>query len=418
MKKIIVEGGNRLSGSINLQGAKNSVLPIMAATLLIRGRSVIHNCPRLSDLDVAIKILECLGCKCEREADTVTVDAGNVCCDRIPDELMREMRSSVMFLGAILARCKTAVITAPGGCELGPRPIDIHLKALSQLGCGIEEKNGYIICSSRDKEKNSNIHLSFPSVGATENVILASVLRRGKTVISGVAKEPEIVDLAAFLSSAGARISGAGTDRIEIVGVKELRETEHSVIPDRIVAATYISAAAITGSDITLKKTEPEHLTAILQVFGEMGISFDISGDSITVLSPKRLRAIPMTKTLVYPGFPTDAGPLLLAALTKAEGSSVLVETIFENRFRYVEELSRMSADIRVQNKVAVINGVERLCGAKVSCTDLRGGAALTVAALASEGITEIDKIFHIERGYESITEDLRALGAKIKRTE
>ncbi len=418
MSKLLVQGGRRLNGSIDIQGAKNSVLPILAATLLIRGSSVIHNCPRLSDVDVAIKILEFLGCRCSREEHTVYVDAADVCCDRIPDELMREMRSSVMFLGAILARCKSAVISTPGGCELGPRPIDLHLKALRELGYNIEDKNGYIICSKAKKERSGRVHLSFPSVGATENAILVSVLKEGKTVITGVAKEPEIVDLADFLNSAGAKIRGAGTDKIEIIGVDKLYSTEHSVIPDRIVAATYISAAAITGGEISLCKTEPEHITSIINAFRESGVEFYFGDGCVTVIAPESLDAIPITKTLVYPGFPTDAGPLLLATLTKAVGCSVFVETIFENRFRYVDELRRMGADIRLENKVAVINGVERLVGARVSATDLRGGAALVVAALCADGVTEINEIYHIERGYEEIAKSLSSLGAEIKRID
>ncbi len=418
MAKLIVEGAGRLSGNINIQGAKNSVLPILAATLLIRGRSVIHNCPRLSDVDVALKILACLGCRCIRNGKTVIIDAEAVSCDRIPDMLMREMRSSVMFLGAILARCKSAVISTPGGCELGPRPIDLHLKALRQLGYDIDDRNGYIICKRSKHLKADNVHLAFPSVGATENAILASVLNKGKTVITGAAKEPEIVDLASFLISAGADIKGAGTDRIEIIGVEALYPTEHSVIPDRIVTATYISAAAITGGEITLSSARPEHLTAVINCFAETGVEFKISENEISVYSPNRLRAIPLTKTLVYPGFPTDAGPLLVSALSTAAGCSVFVETIFENRFRYVDELIRMGADIRLQNKVAVIEGVNRLLGARVSATDLRGGAALVVAALSTDGETEIDNIYHIERGYESIEKDLSSLGANIKRID
>lgn len=418
MSKLVIKGGRRLSGSVDIGGAKNSVLPILAATLLIKGKSVINNCPLLSDVDVAIKILTYLGCECKREDHTVTVDATSVGCDRIPDELMREMRSSVMFLGAILSRCRSAVISSPGGCELGPRPIDLHLKALRDLGYDIDDKNGYIICSKSQRRSKGRVHLSFPSVGATENAILASVLKSGKTVITGAAKEPEIVDLIEFLNKAGAFIRGGGTDTIEIIGVNELCSVEHSVIPDRIVAATYISAAAVTGGEIELRKIVPSHLISIINVFSEMGIDIKCFDNSLLVKANDRPNAIPLTKTLVYPGFPTDAGPLLVSALSVSKGCSVFVETIFENRFRYVDELYRLGADIRLQNNVAVIEGVDRLVGAKVSSTDLRGGAALVVAALAAEGVTEVNDIFHIERGYESIADDLTLLGAKIKREE
>ncbi len=414
MSKLFIEGGKRLSGEIDIQGAKNSVLPILAATLLIKGVSIIHNCPMLSDVDVAIKILTYLGCSCQRERHTVTVDATTVICDKIPDELMREMRSSVMFLGAILSRCKSAVISSPGGCELGPRPIDLHLKALADLGYSIDDKNGYIICAKQGKRSKGRVNLSFPSVGATENAILASVLNRGRTLITGAAREPEITDLADFLNKAGAKIYGAGTDNIEIFGVGELNSVEHDIIPDRIVTSTYMAAVAVTGGEIRLKRVEPSHLTALINSFCEMGCEIKTEENSLVINVTRRPSAIRVTKTMVYPGFPTDAGPMLVSALSIAEGSSVFVETIFENRYRYMEELCRLGADIRLQNKVAVIQGVPRLTGAKVSCTDLRGGAALVVAGLAADGRTEVDKIFHIERGYEDIENDLKALGAVI----
>ena len=318
-----------------------------------------------------------MGCVCTREEDTVTVDARFVGCDRIPDDLMREMRSSVMFLGAILARCKSAVISSPGGCELGPRPIDLHLKALRDIGYDIDDKNGYIICSKSQRRSKGKVHLSFPSVGATENIILASVLSRGRTIITGAAKEPEIVDLIDFLCKAGAKINGGGTDTIEIIGVDTLYSVEHCVIPDRIVAATYISAVAVTQGEVELRKMNPSHLTSVINVFSEMGLEIKCYEDSLIVRADVRPRAVSLTKTLVYPGFPTDAGPLLVAALCISKGCSVFVETIFENRFRYTDELIRLGANIRLQNKVAVIEGVEKLVGANVCSTDLRGGAAM-----------------------------------------
>ncbi len=414
MSKLIVEGGRRLQGEVRLQGAKNSVLPVLAATLLVKGVSVIHNCPDLSDVDVALKILSFLGCKCSREGRSVTVDATDIVCDRIPDELMREMRSSVMFLGAILSRCKSAVISSPGGCELGPRPIDLHLRALVDLGYDIDDKNGYIICSKQNRDSKGSVNLPFPSVGATENSILASVLNPDITVITGAAKEPEIVDLADFLNSAGAKIRGAGTDTIEIKGVESLHSVEHTIIPDRIVAATYMSAAAVTGGDITIHGAKSKHLKAVINSFNEMGCEISSGVDFLRIKSIDRPKAVHLTKTMVYPGFPTDAGPLLATALSIAKGCSVLVETIFENRFRYMDELARLGAKFRIQNRVAVIEGVEALKGARVSCTDLRGGAALVVAGLCANGITEIDQTFHIERGYEKIEKEFSALGAKI----
>lgn len=417
MSKLTVNGGKRLCGEVDIQGAKNSVLPILSATLLIHGRSVIKNCPDLSDLSVALKILTYLGCKCIRDGDTVTVDAGNVICDKIPDDLMREMRSSVMFLGSILARCSSAVISSPGGCELGPRPIDLHLKALRELGYTVCEDGGYIVCEKTSKAKIQRItSLAFPSVGATENAILASVLLEGETIIRGAAKEPEISDLADFLVSAGANINGAGTDTIIIKGVKKLFETVHTVIPDRIVAATYMSAAVATCGEIRLNRIRADHMSAVINCFYEMGANINCQDDSLTIASTERPRAISLIKTLVYPGFPTDAGPVVSAALTLAKGCSLFVETIFENRFRYMDELSRYGANIRVQNKVAVIEGVERLRSAKVKATDLRGGAALVIAALAADGRSEIGEIHHIDRGYENIEGTLKKLGADINR--
>ncbi len=414
MSRLVVYGGRRLNGEIDIHGAKNSVLPILAATLLIPGVSVLHNCPNLSDVAVAIKILTYLGCKCEWTGDTVTVDASTVSCDRIPDDLMREMRSSVMFLGAILARCNSAVISSPGGCELGPRPIDLHLKALKDLGYTVKEDNGYVFCSTEKNIKKERINLSFPSVGATENAIMAACLLEGRTVITGAAREPEICDLADFLNKAGAKIRGAGTDSIEIIGVKGLYECEHRVIPDRIVAATYMSAAAITGGSVRLNRVDSEHLNSVINSFGDMGCEITCEDGSLCIKAPEKLKPIRSTKTFVYPGFPTDAGPLLVSALCCAGGCSVFVETIFENRFKYMNELARLGANIRIQNSVAVIEGVNELKGASVNCTDLRGGAALVVAGLAATGITRIEKVFHIERGYEDIARDLNNLGAKI----
>lgn len=416
MAKLYIEGGNRLCGETTVHGAKNSALPILAATLLVGGVSVIQNCPDLSDVEVSLKILSHLGCVCKREGRTVTVDSTAVTCDSIPDGLMREMRSSVVFLGAILSRCKSATVSSPGGCELGPRPIDLHLKALGELQYTIEEDHGYITCYQTEHTAPAEIRLAFPSVGATENIILAACTLDGRTVIHGAAKEPEISDLADFLNSAGARIHGAGSDTVEIIGTGKLHTVEHTVIPDRIIAATYMAAAAITGGSIVLNGIIPAHLGAVLTAFSEAGCRMDLSGRTLKCTAPARLQRVPMTRTLVYPGFPTDAGPVLVAMLTVANGTSVFVENIFENRFKYIDELKRLGANIQIQNRVAIVEGVGELSGAAVECTDLRGGAALVVAALAAEGKTEIDKIAHIERGYEDIAGVLSSLGAKIKK--
>ena len=414
MSKIIVEGGHPIAGEINLQGSKNSALPILAATLLIRGKTLLHNCPNLSDVRAALKILECLGCKCLFKNNTALIDAKNVSCSFVPVELMREMRSSVVFLGAILSRCTVATISAPGGCELGPRPIDLHLKALEQTGYSVKETGGYITCKRERLLQDVKIHLDFPSVGATENIILGAVYSAGRVVLYNAAKEPEITDLADYLNKAGAKIRGAGTDTVEIIGVKALYDTEHTVISDRIVAATYMSAAAATCGDITINNVDHTHMTAIINSFSEMGNRISTDNNRLRIVSECPLKCIKTTRSTVYPGFPTDAGPLLVSALTKAQGTSVFIENIFENRFSYISELKLLGADIKVFGKIAVVEGVKSLKGANLLCTDLRGGAAAVIGALAAEGKSVVDRICHIERGYENIVDAFTALSAKI----
>ncbi|MBQ6714570.1 MAG: UDP-N-acetylglucosamine 1-carboxyvinyltransferase [Clostridia bacterium] len=412
MPKLYIEGNHRINGEINVQGAKNSVLPLLSATVLCSGTSVIKNCPQLSDVEASLKILRHLGCICEFEGNTVTVNADNVNNYDIPEELMREMRSSVMFLGAILGRMKKAIICSPGGCELGPRPIDIHISAIKQLGATVSEGHGFLEFNAEKGLEGREITLSFPSVGATENIILSAATAKGTTIIRNAAKEPEISDLADFLNSAGARIYGGGSDTVIIHGVKRLYGAEHTVIPDRIAAVTYMAAAAVTGGEITLKNVMPSHFVSISSAFEEAGCKIEPIGKSLKLWAPNRLKRVPTVRTLVYPGFPTDAGPILIAALSKAKGTSVFVENIFENRYRYVDELNRLGARIKTEGRVAVVEGVENLSAAKCRCTDLRGGAALVVAALSASGTTEIDQIEHIKRGYENISENLRKLGA------
>lgn len=416
MSKIYISGGNRLNGEVNVHGAKNSALPILAATVLCQGESIIHNCPQLSDVDVSIRILENLGCKCSRNGSTVTVEATNVSGNEIPEELMREMRSSIVFLGAIIGRTKSAVVSSPGGCELGPRPIDLHISSLKMLGIKINEDHGFLKCSVDNNIKSAEINLSFPSVGATENIILAAALSNGVTIIHNAAREPEISDLADFLNSAGAKIHGAGSDTILIEGVERLKGTEHSVIPDRIVAATYICSALATKGDILIKNFMPSHQVALLNLIKQCDCEITPKNNCLRIKCCNRPLRIPTVRTLVYPGFPTDAGPMLLATMSIADGTTVFIENIFQNRFKYIDELKRLGAKINTQGNVAVIEGVDKLSGANTQCTDLRGGAALVVAGLAADGITEIDKIFHIDRGYENIENNLRSLGANIKR--
>lgn len=416
MSELVINGGKKLSGEICVQGAKNSVLPVLAATVLCGGECVIHNCPQLSDVETSLKILAHLGCGCKKDGDTVAVNARDISDYSIPDTLMRVMRSSVVFLGAVIGRTGKAVISSPGGCELGPRPIDLHLSSLNKMGVTVKEEHGYLNCTAENGLHGAEITLNFPSVGATENIILAAVLAEGDTVIHGAAKEPEISDLADFLNSAGARINGCGSDTVRIRGVKTLGGAEHSIIPDRIVAATYMACAAVTGGNITLKNVMPPHMASILWLFNESGCKVNINGKSINLLSPQRLLRVPTVRSLVYPGFPTDAGPIAAALLCKADGTSVFVENIFENRFRYVDELKRFGAKIKTEGKIAVIEGVTELSAADCKSTDLRGGAALVIAALAANGKSKIGEIQHIERGYEDITENLRLIGADISK--
>ncbi len=413
MAKLIIEGGKPLRGEIDVCGAKNAALPILAATVLCGGVCRIHNCPRLSDVDAAMKILTHLGCTCAREDGCVVVDSSAVTSCEIPDDLMREMRSSIVFLGAIAGRCREARLSFPGGCELGPRPIDLHLQALRALGLQIDEAHGGLDCHT-DGLKGCEITLAIPSVGATENILLASSVAKGKTVIRNAAREPEISDLADFLNSAGARIQGAGSSNIEIEGVQRLHPTAHTVIPDRIIAATYMAAAATTGGRLRLKNILPSHLIPVLEYFRVAGCGLDVAERSLLLEAPPRLHRIPTVRTMAYPGFPTDAQPPVLAMSTVADGTSVFVENIFENRFRYVDELVRMGAKIKVEGRVAVVEGVPRLSGAKTEATDLRGGAAVVVAALGADGRTEIGNIGHIRRGYEDLEGCLSSVGAAI----
>lgn len=416
MAGIRINGGKKISGSVSLHGAKNSILPILAATVLIAGKSIIHNCPDLSDVEAAVKILNHLGAVVTKENNTIIVDCSNLSGYNVPDELMREMRSSIVFLGAIASRMGKTSLSSPGGCELGPRPIDLHLSALSEMGLIIDEAHGLLNCSSASGLVGANIHLSFPSVGATENIILAGVLAKGITVIHGAAKEPEISDLADFLNRAGANIQGAGSDTVIICGTDSLHSTEHTVIPDRIEAATYMAAAAVTGGKITIYNAIPAHLIPVMSVFKAAGCELTVQQKEITLLAPARLKRVPVIRTMPHPGFPTDAGSPLMAMLTLADGSSMFVENIFENRFRIVDELKRFGAKIYTNGRVAVIEGVKSLSAANVECTDLRGGAALVIAALAANGITEISKTHHLYRGYEKLTETLNSLGAVIER--
>lgn len=416
MSSYYINGKNRLSGSITVQGSKNSVLPILAAAFLVGGKSVIHNCPVLSDVSVTVKILEHLGCFVKREHNDIYIDSENANGYCIPEELMRELRSSVIFLGAVLGRFNKAEMSTPGGCEIGLRPIDLHLFSLRKLGAQINCEHGKLVCDCKNGLKGTVITLSFPSVGATENAVLASCVANGTTTVINAAREPEIVDLCNFLNHCGAKISGGGESVIVIDGVKRLHGAEHTVICDRIAAATYLAAGAVTNGDITVKRTVPMHLDTILPVFCEAGCDITVKNDEIRLKAPERLRRADKIITQPYPGFPTDAQAPVMAVTTVCDGTSVIVENIFECRFKHVPELLRMGAQIRTQGKVAVIDGVKGLYGAKVICPDLRGGSALVIAGLCAEGETKVSAVHHIERGYEDFHNNLRALNADIRK--
>ncbi len=418
MSKLVIEGGHPLCGSIPIHGAKNAVLPILAATFLCdSGVSVIENCPNLRDVAITIEILKELGATVTRTKNTVTVDARAPLEYRIPEHLMRELRSSVIFMGAILARKQRAEISMPGGCELGPRPIDLHIKALQELGCQIREKDGYLHVSG-ENIKSTHITLRFPSVGATENIMLATCFTEGVTVVENIAKEPEIIDLANFLNAMGAKVYGAGTSRLEIEGVKQLTGTRYRIMPDRIAAITYLCCAAVTGGCITLQEVVPAHMETALSVLKYCGCQIKTEKNSIFLKAPERLRAFPLLTTEPYPGFPTDAQSLFLALACTAKGTAQIQEKMFKSRFKPVSELIKMGADITVNGDTASVCGVPGLSGTNVTAKDLRGGAALIIAALGANGITTIENPCYIDRGYEHPEKFLTQLGAVIRRIE
>ncbi len=417
MGRFIIEGGGRLGGRLRVQGAKNSALPILAATVAVGRPCVIHNCPSLTDIDSTLNILKTLGCEVHRSGSSVSVDGSRMNLNNIPDDLMREMRSSIVFLGALISRTGEAHICAPGGCDIGMRPIDLHLFAMKKLGVSLLEEFGHISCKC-PKTKGAKITLSFPSVGATENIMLAALRCSGTTTIINAAREPEVVDLAMFLNSCGARIGGAGESTVYIEGVERLHGTQFSVMSDRIAACTYMAAAAITGSDILLEDVLPSHIMPIMQCFEMSGCKITASQNRLRIISPRRLGAMGTIRTMPYPGFPTDCQALIMAMAAVANGTTVICENIFENRFRHAGELNRMGAEISVHDKIAVVNGVAGLQGASVCAHDLRAGAALTVAALCAEGRSTVENIHFIDRGYEALERSLGYIGAKIKRID
>ena len=415
MSRYIIKGNIPLEGKIRIHGAKNAVLPILAASVLSGKESIITDCPDLTDVSESLEILRFLGCKAEFDKGTVTVNSENLITDEVPEHLMLKMRSSVIFLGALIARCKSGKVTLPGGCEIGPRPIDLHLKAFREMGIEISEDGGIITCDAGNM-KSAKIHLDFPSVGATENIMLAATGARGVTVISNAAKEPEIVDLQDYLNKAGFNVKGAGTDRIYIEGVANRKASEHKIIPDRIEAATYACAVLMTRGRAELENVKAEHMESFLALLKESGADVTIKNGSLLLERGRRLRAVKRVRTHPYPGFPTDMQSVFMSLMTVSEGTGIITENIFHDRFKHVDGLRKMGADIVTDGNVAIINGVEKLKGARVTASDLRGGAALTLAALSAHGESIVEKLCYIDRGYESFEENLRMLGADIQR--
>lgn len=416
MERLIVKGGNRLVGTVKTSGAKNAVLPIIAASILGTSLSRLDEIPALEDVRTICAVLECLGIKVDAsEPHTLKIDSREITSCEAPYELVRSMRASFLVMGPLLARKGYARISQPGGCAIGTRPIDLHLKGFEALGVKIEQGHGYIEASAPEGMTGANIYLDFPSVGATENIMMAAAMANGTTVLENPAEEPEIVDLANYLNQMGARVRGAGTNVITIEGVSELHGVQHSVIPDRIEAGTYMIAAAMTGGDVIIENVLPEHQKPLIAKLREAGALVEEDIDRIHVVGSGRLKAVDI-KTLPYPGFPTDMQAQMMAMLSVAEGRSKITETVFENRFMHVVELNRMGANITTEGRSAVITGPAHLTGCTVRATDLRAGAAMILAGLVAEGATEICDIYHIDRGYEEIAAKLTRLGADIKR--
>ena len=412
MLSYIIEGGKRLEGEVSVSGSKNASLPILASTILNAGTTKLYNVPDIRDTKITQEILKFLGCKVKKSKNRIEIDSTNITKREIPEHLMHQMRSTVILAGAILARFKEVTFSYPGGCDIGARPIDLHLKSFEKLGINITENAGFIICKC-DKIIGENIDLDFPSVGATENIILASVFAEGETNITNAAKEPEIIDLAKCLNTMGAKIEGAGTSNIKITGVKKLKSISYNVMPDRIEAGSLLCMTAITGGKIKLNNVILDNIIPVINKLEECGCEIEKHKNRIILKAPKKLKSVDI-KTMPYPGFPTDMQSVFASILTVAKGTSVIVENIFENRYRYMSELKKMGAKITVEGKTAVIKGVRRLSGAKVASTDLRGGAALVTAALVAKGTTQITNIEYILRGYENLDVKLRKLGANI----
>lgn len=418
MEKIIVRGGKRLTGTVKVEGAKNAVLPVLAATLLASdGKSVLRDVPTLSDVYTINEVLRNLNAEVSFENNTVVVDASRVLKDEAPFEYVRKMRASVLVMGSLLARNGRARVALPGGCAIGSRPIDQHLKGFEAMGAKVKVGNGFIEAEVNGRLQGAKIYLDFPSVGATENIMMAATLAVGTTIIENVAKEPEIVDLANFLNKMGAKVRGAGTGTLRIEGVDVLFGADHNIIPDRIEAGTFMVAAAITGGDVLVQGAVPEHLSSLIAKMVEMGITIREEEDGVRVIGTDRMKAVDI-KTMPHPGFPTDMQSQMMALLLRANGTSMITETVFENRFMHVEEFRRMNADIKIEGRSVILNGSSNLQGAEVSATDLRAAAALILTGLVSDGMTRVTELKHLDRGYVDFHGKLARLGADIERVK
>lgn len=416
MEKIIVRGGKQLNGRVRIEGAKNAVLPVIAASILAsKGKSIIYDVPALADVYTINEVLRNLNVDVKFENGQIEVCAENDLKTEAPFEYVRKMRASFLVMGPLLARVGRARIALPGGCAIGSRPIDQHLKGFEAMGAKVEIGNGFIDATVDGRLVGTKIYLDFPSVGATENIMMAATMAEGVTIIENAAEEPEIVCLATYLNSMGAKIRGAGTGTIRIEGVDELIGAAHTIIPDRIEAGTYMVAAAITGGDVLVENVLPEHLRPLIAKMNEMGVKIIEGENAVRVIGPEKLKAVDI-KTMPHPGFPTDMQAQMMALLLTAEGTSIITETVFENRFMHVEEFRRMNADIKIEGRSAIVSGPCDLQGAEVTATDLRAGAALVLAGLVAEGYTRVTELKHIDRGYVDFAGKLKALGADIER--
>lgn len=418
LEKIIVRGGSKLTGTVKVEGAKNAVLPVIAAGLIAsEGKSILKDVPALADVHTISEVLRYMNADVNVENNTVTIDASKELTTEAPFEYVRKMRASVLVLGPLLARYGHAKVALPGGCAIGSRPIDQHLKGFEAMGAKVNVGNGFIEAYTEGRLQGARIYFDVPSVGATENVMMAAALAEGKTVLENCAKEPEIVDLANYLNKMGAKVIGAGTETIRITGVEKLVGAEHNIIPDRIEAGTFMVAAAITKGNVLVKGAEQEHLRSLVAKMEEMGVIIEEEDEGLRVIGPEKLKAVDL-KTMPHPGFPTDMQSQMMALMLQAEGTSVITETVFENRFMHVEEFRRMNANLKIEGRSVIVEGPSSLQGAEVSATDLRAAAALIVAGLVADGHTRVTELKHLDRGYVDFENKLVALGADVERID